>query len=278
MDKVIGVRNETTDYAKFRYQVGNRCADLQARKKKLIPSIRAHGQLHDIEVNENYEIIDGQARFEALKELGLPVRYVMMPGRTIEHTVAENATVTAWKLTDYLDCYTNRGDENYVRFHRLMDAHKGIPAVAIMNIVTGTFGGARRSSSKQNSVKAGNMIFSEEQAAEAEEVLAFVDKMLAISAGNGTKTLFCQGCGFICRIASLDKDRMLAKWEKLHAMKNLGGRRYGSLKELMEIMQAVYNYRAPASNVVYIATEYEQYCRQSNAAYWARWRAGRSED
>ena len=31
-------------------------------------------------VNENYEIIDGQHRFEVIKELNLPLRYIICEG------------------------------------------------------------------------------------------------------------------------------------------------------------------------------------------------------
>ena len=275
MERIVGERYETTDYGQFHYQVGNRDADLQARKKKLIPSLQQYGQLHDIEVNGNYEIIDGQARFEALKELGLPVRYVISYGRTIEHTIAENSTATPWKMKDYMESYRKRGYADYDRFLAIVEAHKTVPLAAIINIASGTYGGGGRSSAKTSNVKEGKLVFTEEQAAETEAVLGFVEQMLAVSCGNGSKVIFCQGCAFIYQVAAVDNARMLAKWEKFHALKNVGGKAFRSMMEFMGVMQAVYNYRTTPQSAAYIATEYEQHCRQASSYYQARWKAGR---
>ena len=68
----------TTDYNKFRKLNGNRPVRpnhvkriVESMQKQLLPTF--------IEVNEHYEIIDGQHRIEALKELELPVGFKGIP-------------------------------------------------------------------------------------------------------------------------------------------------------------------------------------------------------
>ena len=72
-DKTVGHIFETTDYDIFKRLEGNR-ADIERRAKKVIKSIKAVGQIKaPIIVNERFEIIDGQARAEAFRRLGLPI-------------------------------------------------------------------------------------------------------------------------------------------------------------------------------------------------------------
>ena len=78
MDRVIGHIYETTDYSKFKKLKGNRDPKTA---KKIVNSINEVGYVLDpILINEKDEIIDGQNRFEAVMQLGLPVVYVKQDG------------------------------------------------------------------------------------------------------------------------------------------------------------------------------------------------------
>lgn len=60
MGKLIGKLYETKDYSKFKFLKGNRAIK---EKRSLIESIEKSGILVPIDVNEKFEIIDGQTRF-----------------------------------------------------------------------------------------------------------------------------------------------------------------------------------------------------------------------
>jgi hypothetical protein len=64
-------------------------------------------------VNENYEIIDGQHRFKAAQELGLPVNIIICPGYSIKDVQRLNANQKEWKLIDYLDGFCEEGETEY---------------------------------------------------------------------------------------------------------------------------------------------------------------------
>lgn len=63
----------TDNYAKFKRLDGNRGVQLM-RVKKVMDSVKANGYIYSpLIVNERYEVVDGQARLEAFKQLGIPV-------------------------------------------------------------------------------------------------------------------------------------------------------------------------------------------------------------
>lgn len=65
---------QSKDYNEFAFFEGNRVVDPK-RVKQLMESIQTHGLINPIVVTQNKEIIDGQHRFESLKNLELPVIY-----------------------------------------------------------------------------------------------------------------------------------------------------------------------------------------------------------
>lgn len=63
-------------------------------------------------VNENYEIIDGQNRFTALKSRGHDIYYYVIPGLTIDHVnIFQNGK--PWKENDWLKLWKGKGKQDY---------------------------------------------------------------------------------------------------------------------------------------------------------------------
>lgn len=123
MHKIVGYIHEETNYDEFKYLGGNR--DIN-HAKKLLESITENGFYNvPILVNENMEIIDGQGRFEALKTLGLPVRYVVEEGASLEACRVLNMKQTNWSSIDYVKSYKESGNENYARLNTLVEKYKG---------------------------------------------------------------------------------------------------------------------------------------------------------
>ena len=79
MAKVIGQIFEEENYDIFVKLDDNRDV-LSGRLNKLIASISERYVLNPIIVNEKFEIIDGQGRYEALKKLNRPIHYIIAPG------------------------------------------------------------------------------------------------------------------------------------------------------------------------------------------------------
>jgi len=135
---------ETSDYAKFKVLKGNRPLK-KAHLKFLKESISEHGDLGTpIIVNENYYVIDGQHRREALKELNLPVQYIIKKGFTLDQVHVLNTNRKNWSLTEFMNCYADLGKKHYVKFkefHRKYEFGISI-SLAIVQGYLGTKGGA----------------------------------------------------------------------------------------------------------------------------------------
>lgn len=119
----IGEIWETHDYQAFKIMKGNR--DVTAKRaKKIRDSITKNGWImNPINVNENFEVIDGQGRLEALRTLGLPVQYFVNVGAGDAECIALNASNTGWTMNDYIKLYAENGNDDYARFKALMDEY-----------------------------------------------------------------------------------------------------------------------------------------------------------
>ena len=128
----IGKIYETKDYAMFKTLEGNR-TDGERRAKKIEESIKKNGYIMSpLAINEKNEVIDGQGRLIALKNLDLPVHYYYVVGAGIDDCIAMNIYGEKWKISDYIDSYANRGNDNYIRLKSLIQEFKIIPAGIVM--------------------------------------------------------------------------------------------------------------------------------------------------
>lgn len=121
--KVIGKIYETKNYSKFKKLKDNRIVT-GARTSDLIESISKRNLTVPIIINEKFEILDGQGRFEARKALGLPIPYIIEQGGTIEDCILLNRYNKPWALADFINTYADQGDENYIRLRELLQNHR----------------------------------------------------------------------------------------------------------------------------------------------------------
>lgn len=104
---------ETTNYEIFKTLAGNRDIDL-SNVKNLIKSIRENGYIGTpILISKNFEVLDGQHRLEALKQLGLPVPYEIRE-MTLTQVQALNTASRKWGQIDYIKSYASMGNEEYI--------------------------------------------------------------------------------------------------------------------------------------------------------------------
>ena len=73
---VVNQVNSTNDYLKFKTLKGNRNVN-KLHVRRLKESFKEAYLLSPIIVNQNFEIIDGQHRFEAAKSMELPINFII---------------------------------------------------------------------------------------------------------------------------------------------------------------------------------------------------------
>lgn len=107
---------KTEDYNLFKRITGNRTIN-KAQVSKLYDSISENPDLikaAPIIVNDNYEVVDGQHRLEALKKLGLPVYFFKLPDLALSDVQRLNSATKVWTPYDYAKSFAELGNKNYL--------------------------------------------------------------------------------------------------------------------------------------------------------------------
>ncbi len=112
----------TTDYFLFKSIDGNRNKNL-LHLNRLRKSMEENYLFTVIIVNENYEIIDGQHRFEIIQELGLPLNYIICKGYGLNEVHILNQNSKNWTAEDYLRGYCDLGMPEYLKFEKFCKRH-----------------------------------------------------------------------------------------------------------------------------------------------------------
>ena len=122
MAQVVCQVLRTTDYSLFKTLKGNREVN-PVHVERLIRSFKNKHLISPITVNQHWEIIDGQHRFETAKRLGLHIDYIIVNDYGIEEVQILNSNTSNWKAIDYLDGYCDLGFEHYIVFRDFMQRY-----------------------------------------------------------------------------------------------------------------------------------------------------------
>ena len=67
-------------------------------------------------VNEKYQIIDGQTRYECWKMLGKPIYFIKIEGYGLPEVQRLNTNMQKWNYNDFLDSFCELGKKDYLLF------------------------------------------------------------------------------------------------------------------------------------------------------------------
>ena len=143
-DKEVNQVYKTKDYSKFKSKEGNRNLN-EPHLKRLTESVKENDLLHanPILVNQKYEIIDGQHRFNVCRNLGKTVHYIKVKGLGLSEIQILNANSKNWKLEDYIDGYCQMNLSEYCYFKNLLNKNNiGIGGLLSMFAVGSNSGNA----------------------------------------------------------------------------------------------------------------------------------------
>ena len=147
--KVVNQVNETNDYSMFKTLEGNRHVN-KLHVKRLKESFQKSYLLSPIIVNEKFEIIDGQHRFEAAKQIGVPVNFLVAPNYGLKEVQMLNENMKNWGKLDYLNAYCDLKYPEYLKFRNFMRRFNEFGIAASETILTNKLSGGHenRSSSE----------------------------------------------------------------------------------------------------------------------------------
>jgi len=129
---------KTTKYEMFRLMPNNRSIN-NALVKSLVKSIQEIGYIEarPVIVDSSFTIIDGQHRFEACKQLGLPIVYDISDVDANKAMIALNASQRVWALANYIESFANAGIECYAQVLEFENTYKLGMSNAITICITG---------------------------------------------------------------------------------------------------------------------------------------------
>lgn len=239
----------TSDYSKFKKLLGNREVS-QRRINKIISSINEVGYITSpIIVNENMEVIDGQGRLEALKELNLPVDYIIVEGAGIDACLNMNIYQEKWRVIDYINSYVERGNENYRRLKVLLDTW---PLFSINVVVTALYNLGRYSIS---AIKSGGLVITDENYEKALDNLNYITPLIPYAKKtNGKLEPFFQAVIYARNMEEVDEERLIEKLkENMGIMSN-----WSDIATAVQSIEEVYNKGLHPKNIVYMYTNYRK--------------------
>lgn len=120
---MINQVHTTKDYSLFKSVKGNRVKNL-LHLKRLEESIKSKYLFTVIIVNEKYEIIDGQHRFDVISKLKLPLNYIICRGYSLNEVHLLNQNSKTWNSDDYMNGYCELGVEDYIIYRDFKQKYK----------------------------------------------------------------------------------------------------------------------------------------------------------
>lgn len=201
----------TKDYSRFKRLEGNREV-LNRRVEKIIHSINEVGYVNNpILVNEKYEVIDGQGRLEAFKRLNIPVEYIMVKGIGVKECISMNINMENWTMEDFINCYAENGNDNYIKFKHLIDIADGVSLKVIWCALF------RLYQIDNNTIKEQKLHITDKQYRDAIERIEYVKPVWKALPKNtntnkslpGNKTLICQSLTMYHKYEEVDKERLI---------------------------------------------------------------------
>lgn len=159
----------TTNYNLFKSLNGNRDLN-RLHLQRLISSMKENYLFTLIVVNEKYQIIDGQHRFEACKELGLPLYYVKVKGYGLREVQILNVNAKNWNADDFLAGFCDLGLQDYIAY-RDFKAKYGFGHYECQVLLSGETSGGKKEAFYDGTFKVKNL----------KEAIAIAEKLQEIA-------------------------------------------------------------------------------------------------
>ena len=251
-DKIVNTVYQTQEYEKFHELLGNRDV-LTLRVNKIIKSINENGYIFNpIIVNEKNEVVDGQGRLRALRELQLPVDYIVVHGLSVKDCIALNISASNWTTYDYVQSYASQGNHDYQNIDELLKAYKKLGIVNVLSAVSGIC------DTKSEKLKQGELTCTDEDMLNANEMLSYANNFIDYILDNkkGSKYYMIYAILFAYGHPDVDKDRLVKQFQKYYSSDVCPC--FINIKSALKSLSSIYNFKGKCKKV-YLDVDYEKY-------------------
>jgi len=129
---------KTFDHSIFKSITSNREVD-DRHVKRLVKAIRAKNMLNinPIIVNSNFEVIDGQHRLEAAREIGGIYIYYVIDDRVNKGDIgALNSNAKNWTVMDYINYFTIEKRPGFDKLSAFISEYPMIPPSTVLHMLS----------------------------------------------------------------------------------------------------------------------------------------------
>lgn len=229
----------TMDYDKFTFLKTNREVN-RGHVEKIKKSIQQFGNFVENEpliFNEKLQAIDGQHRFTALKELGLPITYTIVKGYNIKHARQMNIMHRGWNMMDWARSYAEEGARSYQNFLTLVEENEGIPPSVVMVYAIG-----QRPDGISRIFKEGAYILPDQAMAQARMRLQFLQDCVAKNDVFKTSAM-AEALLMALNVEGFDLERMLKKLDEVKEVPKMM-----TMMDSLRVVEDVYNHSYALQN------------------------------
>lgn len=127
---------QTKDYNSFKEVISNREVD-KRHVKRLVEAIRENNMLHlnPIIVNDQLEVIDGQHRLQAAKELNKEIYYIVDCKVSKQNIAGLNSNKMNWKAIDYVNYYFVEKIPEYLVLSDFINRYPVVPVSTLVQLL-----------------------------------------------------------------------------------------------------------------------------------------------
>jgi hypothetical protein len=162
---------ETSEYEVFERLPGNRPID-EAHVLNLMKAMKKKDLRTPIQINQNFEVIDGQHRLEARRRLGIPVPYFATIGYGLEEVQELNAKQKKWTNDDFVKSFIELGKVDYRTYQWFRHQFK-LPHEASVMLLSGESDRSLRGKFKNGDFKVNQLDRAKEVARKFVEIEPF---------------------------------------------------------------------------------------------------------
>lgn len=252
MKKEIAVVYEEDDYSLFKKLVGNRNVT-ESRKNTIKASMAEKEIINPILVNERMEIIEGQGRFEALRELGRPIKYIVVEGAELSDCQRLNKANKNWTTVDIVKSYAAGGYSDYSSLLTACELTK-LEIRAVLRLLGRAVGALNESLAR------GNLRFGKADIAEACNMANRVEEIsnaLQLK-GRSRSQVFLGAMRVIMTTEGYEHPTMIKNCE----MNRMSYVPMSRLEDELKQFENIYNYRARENKRLY----FSDYMRNKGAS------------
>lgn len=196
--------HRTTDYSQFADINANREVDTR-HVRALMKAIQETNLLHlnPIIVNTKMEVIDGQHRLAAAKELELEVFYLIDDQIGKTHIAKLNSNQKNWTMLDYVNYYAVEKIPEYLELSDLINRNPHLPVTTLIRLI------GKETNNLIRKFKEGSLDVSNRDRADL--IIAHVDQVRNLGIEFAYDRNFIMAIKDVMLVEGYDADQFLAK-------------------------------------------------------------------